>query len=499
MDKELKNYLRNKIRNHKKALQTFIKKTANLKDFHDRGIYDTTNDSICILKFANSVEKMSMKEMIALYEQTKKELVVIENLEAVLLNEVDTKILDWRFLLICLLSIKNNETVTKNLIGLIINIVRKDNKDYLLNDDIFHQQEKMMYATLTSDTMLIVTDAFINILSNMVVAYIKEYPNVYRSIYQDEFLMDLNNINIVLTNKLLRAISFSTNEHVIKEEKKDSCNEVVTDIKKVLEDEFKKYSNSFTSIDAVNSFISYLRTLTNDELLISTYEEKVLKKYQSFIEEQKEIVLKEVYKEDYHVIKDCKSLNIPEINSLIHDIYIMADMYLDSSKEDKLYLLEEFNKYMVNLKLLFSKYTKKEEKNISKVIYYTYKDQVVVYEQLLSLRKDTYLDYFNNINKIINNNLRSFELFGSNYNEPVYHLGRDNKVFYTFVNNIPIIICLGSFNDALRIVSSKEFKEFVDNVKNNINLYLENNDDHDKVIELLSNSKMVSRKLKGSK
>ena len=220
MNKELKNYLRNKIRNHKKSLQTFIKKTANLKDFHDRGIYDTTNDSICILKFANSVEKMSMKEMIALYEQTKKELVVIENLEAVLLNEVDTKILDWRFLLICLLSIKNNETVTKNLIGLIINIVRKDNKDYLLNDDIFHQQEKMMYATLTSDTMLIVTDAFINILSNMVVAYIKEYPNVYRSIYQDEFLMDLNNINIVLTNKLLRAISFSTNEHVIKEEKK---------------------------------------------------------------------------------------------------------------------------------------------------------------------------------------------------------------------------------------------------------------------------------------
>lgn len=203
MDKELKNYLRNKIRNHKKALQTFIKKTANLKDFHDRGIYDTTNDSICILKFADSVEKMSMKEMIALYEQAKKELVVIENLEAVLLNEVDTKILDWRFLLISLLSIKNNETVTKNLIGLIINIVRKDNKDYLLNDDIFHQQEKMMYATLTSDTMLIVTDAFINILSNMVVAYIKEYPNVYRSIYQDEFLMDLNNINIVLTNKLL--------------------------------------------------------------------------------------------------------------------------------------------------------------------------------------------------------------------------------------------------------------------------------------------------------
>lgn len=177
----------------------------------------------------------------------------------------------------------------------------------------------------------------------------------------------------------------------------------------------------------------------------------------------------------------------------------MADMYLDSSKEDKLYLLEEFNKYMVNLKLLFSKYTKKEEKNISKVIYYTYKDQVVVYEQLLSLRKDTYLDYFNNINKIINNNLRSFELFGSNYNEPVYHLGRDNKVFYTFVNDIPIIICLGIFNDALRIVNSKEFKEFVDNVKNNINLYLENNDDHDKVIELLSNSKMVSRKLKGSK
>ena len=45
----------------------------------------------------------------------------------------------------------------------------------------------------------------------------------------------------------------------------------------------------------------------------------------------------------------------------------------------------------------------------------------------------------------------------------------------------------------------KEFKEFIDNVKNNINLYLENNDDHDKVIELLSNSKMVSRKLKGSK
>lgn len=136
---------------------------------------------------------------------------------------------------------------------------------------------------------------------------------------------------------------------------------------------------------------------------------------------------------------------------------------------------------------------------MSKVIYYTYKEQVVVYEQLLSLRKDTYLDYFNNINKIINNNLHCFELLGSNYNEPVYYLGRDNKVFYTFVNNIPIIICLGSFNDALRIVNSKEFKEFIDNVKNNINLYLENNDDHDKVIELLSNSKMVSRKLKGSK
>ena len=496
MDKELKNYLRNKIRNHKKALQTFIKKTANLKDFHDRGIYDTTNDSICILKFANSVEKMSMKEMIALYEQTKKELVVIENLEAVLLNEVDTKILDWRFLLICLLSIKNNETVTKNLIGLIINIVRKDNKDYLLNDDIFHQQEKMMYATLTSDTMLIVTDIFINILSNMVVAYLKEYPNVYRSIYQDEFLMDLNNINIVLTNKLLRAISFSTNEHIIKEEKKDSCNEVVPDIKKVLEDEFKKYRHTFTSTDNISLFMNHLKDITTDELLLSLYENKAYTLYNSYQDNLVKEVLKSVYQNDYEVLIKAQSLNQDDLKVIIDEIYAIAKMYLQADEEDKLLLLKEFINYMIDLKNLVSKYTKKDDdKELAKVIYYTEKNELVLYEQLVNLRKDTYFDYYNIINKIINNNLSNHRLLGSTYREPVYYMGKENKVFYTVVDNIPVIICTGSFNDALSIVNSNLFKVFIDNLKSNPNLYLKNNDDNKQIISLLCNSKRVVRKL----
>ncbi len=500
MDKELKNYLRKALKNRKVLFEEFSEKVAEATDLNGVSIFETDKKTSFTLVLKNGSKKdiknTNAEEVIKKYEQVEEELILLKNLEDVLINNSTDKILDWRFLIFSLINIKDNIVLSSNLINLIIQIIKKDNNYYFLYNDFFHKKERRL-RTLIVNNKIVSLEEFSQMLGDMLFDYFNKFFLLY-PIEEIELLeatsviymilqnIEANKVSEILDNKL--RIVDSDKEKII-------SNNRNFDIKRLIDEEFKKYSYLFTNINNVEYFIEYLKQLTSDELLISTYREKALKKYHSFIEEQKEYTLQDIYKEDYQVIKDSKSLNIPEINSLIDDIYIMADMYLNSNKEDKLYLLEEFKRYMINLKELFNKYSKKEEKRVSNVIYYTYKNEVVVYEQLKVLRKDSYFDYYNNINKLISNKIRGRELLGTNYGEPVYYIGKDNRVFYTFVYDIPVIINIGEFNDAIKIVNSREFKEFINNVKNNIELYLESDEDNSIIMNLLNSSKKVARKL----
>lgn len=473
---------------------------AEATDLNGVSIFETDKKTSFTLVLKNSLKKdiknTNAEEVIKKYEQVEEELILLKKLEDVLINNSTDKILDWRFLIFSLISIKDNIVLSSNLINLIIQIIKKDNNYYFLYNDFFHKKERRL-RTLIVNNKSVSLEEFSQMLGDMLFDYFNKFFLLYpiEEIEQSEVIsviymilqnIEANKVSEILDNKL-RTVD-SDKEKII-------SNNRNFDIKRLLDEEFKKHSYLFTNINDVEYFIEYLRQLTSDELLISMYKEKALTKYHSFIEEQKENMLQDIYKDDYQVIKDSKSLNIPEINSLIDDIYTMADMYLNSNKEDKLYLLEEFQRYMLNLKELFNKYSKKEEKSNSNVIYYTYKNEVVVYEQLKVLRKDSYFDYYNNINKLISNKIRGRELLGTNYGEPVYYIGKDNRVFYNFVYDIPVIISIGEFNDAIKIVNSKEFKEFINNVKNNIELYLSNDEDNSRVMNLLSSSKKVARRL----
>lgn len=495
MNKELMNFLRNQLKNHKEYLLTVINEVEkhNHKLYED--IYHAQDNGIFIFTFGGKGYRFSKKEMIAKYEESKKLVVIIENLENVLLNHSTDKVLDWRYL-IFLLEVIDHSTLSNMLFAQIIAIIKKDILDYCVFNTEFRKMERNLSNLITEDNRIVEPDLFAKRLTDLMLLYAGEYPYTYvlhrlKAVLKDDYTLVIacrEYANHKTEEETYQTFTFQEKESPKKLEIKD-----------VLDEEYKKFSYSFTTIAAVDHFIDYLKQITNDELLLSIYRKKALLKYNRFIESKKEELLSEVYQEDYEVISLAKNLNVTEIHDFIQEIYAMADMWLSSNEEDKQFLLKEFHRYMIHLKDLYHEYMTKEEENIAEVIYYPYQNEVVVYEQLLSVRKEFYLDYYKNIYKIIHNHLRNFELLGSNYPEPVYYLGKEQKVFYTFVNEIPIIICIGTFHDALKIVNAKEFKSFIDDVKKNLLLYLTENEDHDRVIHLLSKSSRVVRKLKENK
>ena len=491
MNKELKNYLRQGLKMGLDIINKRIKAFEKVLVIDKKSHIKTNDNDIYVIKFDNFKGKISRKDLIIQLEELKKTRDIFNNLEEYLFKDRSIKIIDWRFLIYELKWCELDTSIASDLFKHICDILKKDSKDYADVDNDFRHQERILASLIDDNYVISNPDEFVRILLELAQDFLSIFSHIVNVKNIQEHFLDNSDLEL-----LCRKSGYVPEEKVnvvVFNKKEEVKNLTIGDI---LAEEFKKYRHTFTSTDNISLFMNHLKDITTDELLLSLYENKAYTLYNSYQDNLVKEVLKSVYQNDYEVLIKAQSLNQDDLKVIIDEIYAIAKMYLQADEEDKLLLLKEFINYMIDLKNLVSKYTKKDDdKELAKVIYYTEKNELVLYEQLVNLRKDTYFDYYNIINKIINNNLSNHRLLGSTYREPVYYMGKENKVFYTVVDNIPVIICTGSFNDALSIVNSNLFKVFIDNLKSNPNLYLKNNDDNKQIISLLCNSKRVVRKL----